>query len=219
MCACVCVCVLVAQLCPILCNSWDCSLPGSSVLGILQARILEWVPIPFSRDLPNPGIKPSPHTAGRFFSIWATREALWEPQLPCIVSTHTRDFAMELSLQPTSKDVLSSFYKSGSSGSKRFVTHLGTHTWHWNSVQAWLVSEHRLFPLHVQISTSTKTGYPQGPGIIIKSREIHTTPRNVYRLKNECDWHVYGWFSTWCRYCCQLKKMHSLKCWELCFIQ
>ena len=36
----------------------DCSLPGSSVPGILQARILEWVAISFSRDLPNPGIEP-----------------------------------------------------------------------------------------------------------------------------------------------------------------
>ena len=36
----------------------DCSPPGPSVHGILQARILEWVAIPFSRDLPNPGIKP-----------------------------------------------------------------------------------------------------------------------------------------------------------------
>ena len=36
----------------------DCSLPGSSVHGILQARILEWVAISFSRDLPNPGIEP-----------------------------------------------------------------------------------------------------------------------------------------------------------------
>ena len=36
----------------------DCSLPGSSVHGILQARILECAAIPFSRDLPNPGIKP-----------------------------------------------------------------------------------------------------------------------------------------------------------------
>ena len=34
------------------------SLPGSSVLGILQARILEWVAIPFSRDVSDPGIKP-----------------------------------------------------------------------------------------------------------------------------------------------------------------
>ena len=52
--------MLVAQSCPILCDSWNCSLPGSSVLGILQARIVEWVAISFSRDLPNPGIKPGP---------------------------------------------------------------------------------------------------------------------------------------------------------------
>ena len=36
----------------------DCSLPGSSIHGILQARILEWVTTSFSRDLPDPGIKP-----------------------------------------------------------------------------------------------------------------------------------------------------------------
>ena len=41
--------VLVFQSCPTLCNSMDCSPPGSSVHGILQARILEWVAIPFSR--------------------------------------------------------------------------------------------------------------------------------------------------------------------------
>ena len=40
-----------------LCNPLDCSLPGSSVRGILQARILKWVAISFSRDLPNPGIE------------------------------------------------------------------------------------------------------------------------------------------------------------------
>ena len=35
-----------------------CSPPGSSVRGILQARMLEWIPIPFSGDLPDPGIEP-----------------------------------------------------------------------------------------------------------------------------------------------------------------
>ena len=45
---CVCVSVLVAQLCPTLCNPMDCSLPGFSVHEILQARIVEWVAIPFS---------------------------------------------------------------------------------------------------------------------------------------------------------------------------
>ena len=42
-------------------NSWDpidCNLPGSSVHGILQARILEWVAIPSPGDLPDPGIEP-----------------------------------------------------------------------------------------------------------------------------------------------------------------
>ena len=41
-----------------LCNPMDCSLPCLPVHGILQARILEWVAISFSRGLPNPGIKP-----------------------------------------------------------------------------------------------------------------------------------------------------------------
>ena len=46
----------------------DCNPAGSSVHGIIQARILEWVAISFSRDIPNPGIKPkflaSPALAG-----------------------------------------------------------------------------------------------------------------------------------------------------------
>ena len=47
----------------------DCSLPVFSVHGISQARILEWVPIPFSSDLPDPGIeRVSPALAGRFFT-------------------------------------------------------------------------------------------------------------------------------------------------------
>ena len=41
--------VLVAQFCLTLCDAMDCSLPGSSVHGILQARMLEWVAIAFSR--------------------------------------------------------------------------------------------------------------------------------------------------------------------------
>ena len=47
-------CVLVAQSCPILCDSMDCSPPGSSVHGILLARILEWVAISFSKDHVQP---------------------------------------------------------------------------------------------------------------------------------------------------------------------
>ena len=47
--------VLIAQLCPTFCDPVDCSPPGSSVRGILQARILEWVAIPFFRGSPWPG--------------------------------------------------------------------------------------------------------------------------------------------------------------------
>ena len=44
----------VAQSCPTLCDPMDCNLPGFSVHGILQARILEWVTISFSRGSSRP---------------------------------------------------------------------------------------------------------------------------------------------------------------------
>ena len=44
------------QLCPTLCDPMNCSPPGSSVHGILQARTLKWVAMPSSRDFPNPGL-------------------------------------------------------------------------------------------------------------------------------------------------------------------
>ena len=60
-----CVCARSLQLCPALCDLMDCSLPSSSVYGILQARTVEWVAISFSRDLPDPGIEPvSPALVG-----------------------------------------------------------------------------------------------------------------------------------------------------------
>jgi len=59
----------VAQSCLSLFNPTDCSPPGSSVHGILQARILEWLPFSSPGDLPGSGIKPkSPALAGSFFT-------------------------------------------------------------------------------------------------------------------------------------------------------
>ena len=49
-----CMCAKSFQLCPILCNPMDCSPPGSSVHRIVQARILEWVAISYSRGAPQP---------------------------------------------------------------------------------------------------------------------------------------------------------------------
>ena len=58
---------------PALCDPMDCSLIGSSVRWILQARILEWLPCPPSGNVPNPGIKPVslifPALAGGFFPL------------------------------------------------------------------------------------------------------------------------------------------------------
>ena len=50
--------VIVTQLCLTFCHPTDCSSPGSSVHGILQARILEWIAISFSGDLPDSGMEP-----------------------------------------------------------------------------------------------------------------------------------------------------------------
>ena len=61
------VCVLAAQSCLTLCDPVDCSPPGSSGHGILQARYWSGFPVPSPGDLPEPGIKPrSPAT------VWAT---------------------------------------------------------------------------------------------------------------------------------------------------
>ena len=70
------------QLSLTLCDPMDCSLAGSSVHGVLQAGILEWLPCPPPGDLPDPGIKPvSLALAGGFFFFFtssATWEATWE---------------------------------------------------------------------------------------------------------------------------------------------
>ena len=66
-----------AQSFPTLCDPVDCSPPGSSVHGILQARILEWVAISFSRISSQPRDQTQvSHIAARCFNLWATREAL-----------------------------------------------------------------------------------------------------------------------------------------------
>ena len=59
----------VAQSCPIFCDPMDCSLAGSSVHGLLQVRILEWVAVPFSRRSSPPRDRTQiSRTAGRFFT-------------------------------------------------------------------------------------------------------------------------------------------------------
>ena len=72
-CVFVCVCVCVSSSFGSIRDPMDCSLPGSSVHGILHARVLEWVAFSSSRDLQDPEIEPmslrSPALASRFFII------------------------------------------------------------------------------------------------------------------------------------------------------
>ena len=69
----ICACAKSLQSCLTLCDPTDCSPPGSSVHGLLQARILEWVAIPFSsRSFPFRDQTWLSCTADRFFTIWAT---------------------------------------------------------------------------------------------------------------------------------------------------
>ena len=79
-CVSVCLCVLVSQLCLTLCDPVDYSPPGFSVHRVLQTRILEWLAIPSPEDLPRNWTQVS-HIASRFFTIWATREALKDAYL------------------------------------------------------------------------------------------------------------------------------------------
>ena len=83
--------VKVAQWCPTLCDPMDCM-----IQGILQARTLEWVTLPFSRDLPNPGIKPrSPALQADSLSADHSMggvnisEGLGHHLLPCVRSLST----------------------------------------------------------------------------------------------------------------------------------
>ena len=74
----------VAQSCPTLCDPMDYSLPGSSLHGILQARVLEWGAISFFRESSQPrDWTRVSRIPGRRFNLWATREAYrwdyWKP--------------------------------------------------------------------------------------------------------------------------------------------
>ena len=67
----------VAQSCPTLCDPMDCSLPSSSIHGIFQAIVLEWIAISFSRGSSQPRDQTwVSRIVDRRFTIWATREVM-----------------------------------------------------------------------------------------------------------------------------------------------
>ena len=88
----------VTQSCLTLCDPMDCSLPGSSIHGIFQARVLEWVAISFSRGSSRPRDRTQvSHIVGRCFTNWATREALLSLEREALMSymTGTSSFSSQ----------------------------------------------------------------------------------------------------------------------------
>ena len=76
----------VAQSCPTLCDPMDCSLPGSSVHGIFQAIVLEWIAISFSSGSSRPrGRTRVSHIVDRRFTIWAPGKSSLSIKLPWIL--------------------------------------------------------------------------------------------------------------------------------------
>ena len=66
--------MLVTQSCPTFCNTTDCSPPGSSIHGVFQARVLEWVTMSVSRGSSQRRDQTwVSYIASRFFTIWATQ--------------------------------------------------------------------------------------------------------------------------------------------------
>ena len=101
------------------------SLPGSSVHGILQARILEWVAIPFSRgsSWPRDPTRLS-HIAGRFFTIWATRKA------PIRIFIITLMIEMEKAMAPHSSTLAWKIPRTEEPGGLQSMGSLGVgHDW------------------------------------------------------------------------------------------
>ena len=102
----------VVQSCSTLCDPVDCSLPRSSIHGIFQARVLEWVAISFSRGSSQPrGHTWVSHIVGRRFTIWATKQ----------VVTHTLkgkgwNLAMTTRRQGTLGAISEAAYQSGQGG-------------------------------------------------------------------------------------------------------
>ena len=112
--------VLVTQSCLTVCDPGDCSPPGSSVHGIFQAKILEWVAIPFSMGSSQPRDQTVlSYTASRFFTIWATREALYPPTAKSLQSCPTlcnpKDYTVHGILQARILEWAAFLFSRGSS--------------------------------------------------------------------------------------------------------
>ena len=106
----------VTQLCPTLCDPMDCSLPGSSIRGILQARVLEWVAISFSRRSSQPRDRTRvSHIAGRCFTIRVSKVTQSCPTLCDPVGCSLPGSSIRGILQAKTLEWVAIFFSRGSS--------------------------------------------------------------------------------------------------------
>ena len=92
----------VAQSCPTLCDPMDCSLPGSSVHGIFQAIVLEWIAISFSRGSSRPRDRTrDSRIVDRCLTFWATRELEGKLVCACLVLYRLQDIFTLFHLTPS----------------------------------------------------------------------------------------------------------------------
>ena len=90
----------IVQSCPTLCDPMDCSQPGSSVHGGVQARVLEWVAIFFSKGSSQPRDRSRvSRIVGRCFTVRATREAELEDVLKCLPGSKAESWFHNTELQ------------------------------------------------------------------------------------------------------------------------
>ena len=90
------------KLCLTLCDTRDCSPPGSSIHGIFQARILEWVAISFSRGSSQPWDQTWVSCmGGGFFTVWAMRTAKFRSTTPTVTAEDLGEYKNQPSMTST----------------------------------------------------------------------------------------------------------------------
>ena len=122
----VCVC---AQLCPTLCNTMDCSLPGSSVYGIFQARVLKLVAISYSKQSSRPRDRTCISCVFCVDGLILDHCATWEAHCQRSVLFHPH--FLEWQSKTGSSKKLTQSYKSRSDRTREQMQGL----WQWTSAQ------------------------------------------------------------------------------------
>ena len=122
------------QSCLNLCNPRDCSPPGSSVYGILQARILEWVSTPSSRGSSRPRDRTCVSWVScirdRFFTHWAT----WESPMECYSAIKRNTFESVLRRWMDLEPIIQSEVSQKETDKYRVLTHIwDLERWYWRS--------------------------------------------------------------------------------------